>query len=312
VNSLYGQYEAINGDTWAKYFWNRGRELVPLQADIRMPQIDPKHETHPVLKFGMDYELYAWTLVDEIWTKLPVDIFESEFFEVVGALLTRQCNLATKVALNSYLWDYHAGPLFLRPMTDCYITAAWIFKDPLARARRFISYGLGQEKLHIEQLKSILGEQEPDDRARLQKAIDAREAWVNAQHFAFLQDVDVGSWSGMSTRQMAEEADCMSLYNFAYTPWSFAAHGMWNHIACFDATPGQEPLHKHIWVPTNFDHGRQTDVIINATKYFDKLCTLVVTHFGLKVQVEQPNSWLSRRLAKLYEDTPENEVAETD
>jgi Family of unknown function (DUF5677) len=308
VNAAYGQYEAEIGDGWARYFWNRGRELVPLKADIRLPHVDPKYGTHPVLKFGIDYELYAWALVDEIWAKLPVDIYESEFFEVIGALLARQCNLAVKIALNSCLWDYHASPLFLRPMTDCYITAAWIFRDPLERARKFISYGLGQEKLHIEHLRSTLDECDPADRQRLKRLIEAREGWVNSQHFAFLQHVDVGSWSGISTRQMAEEADCMSLYTFAYTPWSFAAHGMWNHIGRFDATPGPEPLHKHMWQPTNFEHGRQTDVVVNATKYFDKLCTLAVERFELKMSVEPPNSWLRMRLGKLYKEMPSEEV----
>jgi hypothetical protein len=33
------------------------------------------------------------------------------------------------------------------------IAAAWILKDPTKRARQFVEYGLGQEKLYVERLK---------------------------------------------------------------------------------------------------------------------------------------------------------------
>lgn len=291
------------GDAWAKYFWNRGRELTPFVIKNSNQEIPDVGKLHPVLRFGIDYESYAWNVVDDIWSKLPVDIYQSEFYEVIGALIARQCNLAVKIAQNPDLWDYHSGPLFLRAMTDCYITAAWICKDRIDRAQKFILYGLGQEKLQIEHLKSVLETLSPEDQKRMEQRIEIQQAWLNAQHYSFLQHVDVGSWSGISTRDMAKEAGCLDLYNFAYTGWSHAAHGTWNHIGRFDALPSPEPLHKHLWQPANVEHGQHVDVVVQATKYFDELCILIVGEFQLKMECPNPNAWLEERLTVLFTET---------
>jgi hypothetical protein len=301
VNSTFMMYEDQIGDSWARDFWNRGRDLAPFRADNVEPP-DASESTHPMIKFGIAYERYAWSVVDAIWAEFPVDIFESEFAEVVGALLARQCNLTVKVARNPDLWDYHAGPLFLRSMTDVYITVAWILKDPLVRARQFIQYGLGQEKLHVERLKSAINDEEPEEAEELREGIKAREAWIDWQHYSFLQHVDIGSWSGISTRKMAEEADCLGLYDFAYGGWSNATHSTWNHVGRFDVFPSSEPLHKHIWQPANFPHGLHTDVVIKATKYFDKLAVHLVDEFKIKMIVPRPNEWLWERLEQLQKE----------
>jgi hypothetical protein len=297
VNS---SHQFLNLDlSWARYFWNQGLKLAPLRAGNEIPS-EPSADTHPIVKFGRDYERYAWSLVDEIWSKLPINLYESELFEVLGALLSRQSNLAIKVAGNMDLWDYHAGPLFLRPMTDCFITVAWILKGGIERARKFILYGLGQEKLEIERLRSALDLQEGEDRQRMEERIKIQERWLESQHYAFLQYVDIGSWSGISTRKMAEEADCLDLYDFAYVGWSHAAHGTWNHIGKFDSFPSPEPLHKHLWQPVNFDHGRHVDVVVQATKYFDKVCVALVDEYDLGMEVEQPSLWLRGQLIELF------------
>jgi hypothetical protein len=312
LNAVYGHWETRMGDSWARYFWNRGRDFARFDADNHRDLPVEKRTLHPAMQLGLDFEQYAWTVVDHIWERLPVDIYESEVFEVIGALLARQCNLAVKLFKNIELWDYHAGPLILRPMTDCFITAAWILKDPLDRARKFISYGLGQEKLAIERLKLAVEQTQGNEREELQEGITARESWVNGQHYTFLQIVDVGSWSGISTRKMAEEADCSGLYDFAYTGWSHAAHGMWNHIGKYDVWPSLEPLHKHILQPANIEHGFHIDVIDNATKYFDELCVLLVKHFELQMTIPQPSEWLTSRLEQFYAEMDQREATQAD
>jgi hypothetical protein len=301
VNGSFMMYESQISDSWARYFWNRGRDLAPLNAD-NVDTEDLREPVHPVIKFGIDYEKYAWGVVDAIWRKFPVDIFESEVSEVIGALLAHQCNLAVKVACNPDLWDYHAGPLFLRSMTDTYITAAWILKDPLVRAREFIQYGLGQEKLQVERLKAAIETEQPGDSELLRQGIEARQAWIDGQHYSFLQHVDIGSWSGMSARKMAVEADCLDLYDFAYTGWSHGVHGTWNHIGKFDAFPSADPLHKHILQPANVPHGQHLDVVEKATKYFDKLAVHLVDAFKIEMAVPRPTEWLGQRIGKLEQE----------
>ena len=90
----------------------------------------------------------------ERWKHWPLDLTSTELHEVVGSLLARQVTLATQLAKAPSIWNGHVAPLILRTMTDVYINLAWIFIDPIDRARKFILYGLGQEKLEIEHRKA--------------------------------------------------------------------------------------------------------------------------------------------------------------
>jgi len=98
---------------------------------------------------------------------------------------------------------------------------------------------------------------------------------------------------------MAEEADCLDLYDFAYGGWSNATHSTWNHVGRFDVFPSSEPLHKHIWQPANLPHGLHADVVIKATKYFDKLAVHLVDEFKIEMTVPRPNEWLWPRMSQL-------------
>jgi len=309
VNMIYGRWQQRMGDEWARYFWNRGRDFASLDADNHRYFPATEATLHPGYKLGLDFERFAWSVVDQIWERMPVDIYESESFEVLGALFARQCNLAIKLFKNIELWDYHAGPIFLRSMADCIITIAWILKEPLDRARKFISYGLGQEKLAIERLKLVAAEKHGAERTDLDEVIAIREQWVNGQHYAFLQIVDVGSWSGMPTRRMAQEAECSDLYDFAYAGLSHAAHNTWNHVGQFDVWPSSDPLHKHILQPANIDHGYHVDVLENAAKYFDEVALRLVVHFGIKMDLPRPLEWLQDRLNDFYREMKKLETA---
>ena len=139
----------------------------------------------------------------------------------------------------------------------------------------------------------------------MENRIKLQEAWLNAQHYSFLQHVDVGSWSGISTRKMAEEANCLNLYDFAYTGWSHGAHSTWNHIGRFDIWPTAEPLHKYINQPANIEYGHHMDVLEQATKYFDELCVLIVEHFNVAMTVPTPNAWFYERAQKFSAEMDE-------
>ncbi|MDH3998206.1 MAG: DUF5677 domain-containing protein [Desulfuromonadales bacterium] len=299
LNAVTIFQESPTKGSWASYFWNCGRALVPLETDYAIPHFDDNLQ-HPLVRFGVEYEIYVRSVLKEIWGMLPVDIHHSEFFEVIGALMSRQCTLSIKIVSNLDLWDCYSAPLFMRAMVDCYITAAWILKDPLTRAEEFIDYGLGQEKLRIEHLKTKIDELEnEEERDRLQQEIDIMTEWLNSQHYHFLQDVNIGSWSGTSTRKMAEEADCLSLYQFAYVPWSSAAHGSWNHIGRYDSFMAEEPLHKHIRQPFYFKH-QEFHFVDNAVKYLNDLLVLVVSYFKLEMDTLPPKTWLASKRDELF------------
>jgi len=122
--------------------------------------------------------------------------------------------------------------------------------------------------------------------------------------------VDVGAWSGIDTRRMAEEAGCSDLYRFAYMPWSQAAHGIWNHVSRLDAKQSRDPLIKHLLQPSYFPH-QDFEVLVNATKYLDKLFRLVAGHYQVEVPIDLPYDWLMKRAPSLFEEISQMQVSRT-
>lgn len=177
----------------------------------------------------------------------PPDLTARNVHEVVGALLARQVTLASSLASCSGNWDGNSAPLFLRAMADVYINLAWVLIDPSVRAEKFILFGLGQAKLEIEHRKAELETRDAEEGEL--EYVEAVENWINNQRATFLTEVNLGSWSGASTRTMAEEAGCIDFYNYVYTPFSSCVHSTWNHIARYNLKPCSNPLHQFHSVP---------------------------------------------------------------
>lgn len=175
------------------------------------------------------------------WLNWKLDLTKREMFEVVGSLLARQVTLAEELALAPSIWNLNVAPLILRAMIDNHINLAWIFMEPLERSRKFILYGLGEEKLQIEHLKNRITEQ--GENPEENEVINHRSEWLDSQRFSFLTEVTIGSWSGLGTRKMAEEANCLELYNNEYQSYSSATHNMWNFVGKFNLIVCPNPLH---------------------------------------------------------------------
>lgn len=197
-----------------------------------------------------------------------VDLAKKEIHEVLGALLARQVSLATQLARCPSIWNDHVAPLVLRAMADVYISLIWITKDPVDRAQKFILYGLGQVKLQIEHRRAEFAGGEPSEVEKA--AIEATEAWVNAQRLIYLTEVKLGSWSGVSTREMAEQAECLDFYNLVYTPFSACTHSMWHHVAKYNLRECANPLHQYHQVPYDPDFRPDAHYLYLAGKYLQK------------------------------------------
>lgn len=228
--------------------------------------------------------------------KWSTDFALAEVHEVIGALLARQVTLGTHVAENPQLWNGHVAPLILRAMADVYINVAWLLNDPTTRCREFILYGLGQAKLAVERRR-----QEPESPENIE-IIEQTEAWINSQRATFLLDVNIGSWSGTSTRQMAEEAGCMDFYNWVYTPFSACTHSMWQHLAFYNLRQCSNPLHRKHKVP---DAEIRLDIDPNylylAAKYSQKLFSLFDKSFGVKFSEQSAFAMLEEGFDRLGE-----------
>lgn len=201
----------------------------------------------------------------EAW---PPDFAQLHVHEVIGGLLARQATLAKDVARAPALWTGHSAPILLRAMADAYINIAWLLLDPVERCRKFILFGLGQAKLELEHRRAQIGARNPTPEETAM--LEAGQRWIDGQRIGWLLDVDLGKWSSLSVRQMAEEAGCIDFYNYVYTPFSACSHSMWHHVARYDLVTCENPLHRHHRRPVSEAAPPDVGYLILAAKYWGK------------------------------------------
>lgn len=236
--------------------------------------------------------------LDERWNSWTIDISRSELYEVIGGLLGRQVTLATQLAKSPYIWNGHTAPLLLRAMVDNYISLAWIFQRPEERAKEFIMYGLGQEKLILEHLKATLHERGED--RDLEKFIESKELWLQSQRNPDMTEVNVGSWSGENVRKMAQEVGCIDFYRHSFLPFSSAVHNMWNHISKYNLQICKNPLHRYHSAPIDPDIFPDTSYFFLAAKYCEKTFQLFDEKTGVEISEKSAYEGLMYSLDGLF------------
>jgi hypothetical protein len=241
------------------------------------------------VRAGTDFEkrLAAW----------PFDFSRKVIHEVVGALLSRQVTLTLNVARNPGVWTEHIAPLILRAMADVHINLAWILKDPGDRAQKYILYGLGQQKLQIERRKL---EYEGRDPTEMEKEIvSSLERWSESQRSLFLTSINLGAWSGLPVRKMAEEAGCLDFYDLVYVPFSACVHSTWHHVARFDLEECRNPLHGFHFYPALKELWLDTEYVLLASKYLRKSFAEFDETFGLNISGQTAHDLLVEGLFAL-------------
>lgn len=245
------------------------------------------------------------------WDAWSYDLDKEVVHDVVGSLMARQVSLFGEMAENPAIWNDHIAPLILRAMVEAYITVVWIMKDPEDRARKYVLYGLGQEKLLMEHEKKELKERGKDPAK--DELIKLRESWINMQQYTFLTDVNLGSWSGISVRKMAEEIGALKLNNLVYQRMSATVHSMWHHVGKYNTSGCTNPLHRYHKVPIDPDIRGKLHFFQEATYYLDTTFKAFDKEFG--IVVNGTSTWDT--LECLYEsffsddDTNETDRAET-
>jgi hypothetical protein len=225
----------------------------------------------------------------ERWKLHTPEIYNNEISEAIGGLAARQATLAIEVGRNPGIWNSNIAPLILRCMTDTHITLAWILASPQDRSKEYIRFGLGQEKLFIEYLQNEadqIPEGEIDD--QIEQLIEIRKGWLNSQLMEWAIEVNVGSWSGKSTREMAAEAGCESLYKFAYVPFSGPAHSMWQHVGIHNVVPCKNPLHKNHRIPIIPEPRLDPDFLYRSSKYVSRTFDLLTKVLDLPCSIPLP------------------------
>lgn len=241
-------------------------------------------DSHTVNALLDDYIAAIRVELQARWRAWQLDLTKSYVHEVVGGLMARHVTLATQLAKAPQIWNGHIAPLLLRSMIDAYITLAWIFESPEDRSDQYIKFGLGQRKLWLEHFKASLVEKGVTaiDDHPIVKAVTAK---LNSERFEHLTEVSVGSWSEKSTREMAAEADCLSLYRLGYTPFSGAVHSMWHHVADYNLERCGSPLHQYHRIPVDPERESDFDYVYRAAKYVAKAFELFDRKTGVRVDV---------------------------
>jgi hypothetical protein len=242
-------------------------------------------------KFITEYESYLIDSFHELWEKVEVDPDNLGAYSVIGALLSRQVTLSIELARSPSSWNGHSAPLFLRAMTDLYITLSWILLDLEERSKLYVAHGLGEEKLLVELYK--LGIEEADDeqtKEQMQQIADIKSSWINSQKMDWAVEVNLGSWSPLDYRKMSQEAGCEDLYKFAYKPFSQNSHNMWPHVSVYNSQRCKNPLHRYHLTPALLEPEFEPDYIYRSCKYVNKTYQLFVDTFGVSLK-QMPFDW---------------------
>lgn len=229
------------------------------------------------------------------WNQMPVKLYDSEIYEAVGGLMARQATLSIQFASSPLVWNAHIAPTIMRCMMDALITVKWILKDPETRARKYVLYGLGQQKLYIENMQARDDAEDP----AIANLVCRMKEWLSSQRRDALTEVNVGSWSEVTTRKMAQECGLDDLYKFDYTQFSGAAHNMWHHVSCFNLKSCVNPLHNLHKVPTIAECPIDLSFMVQSADHLEQCYVAVDEAYDLQIEVPLPRSFLVGEFDKI-------------
>ncbi|HEV7353035.1 MAG TPA: DUF5677 domain-containing protein [Brevundimonas sp.] len=256
-------------DSWVGLFWDGVAGLGPCLFEDTFKNEDGEDDDS-VEAFVRGFRNAVRTDLRARLNEWHLSLNEIEAFEVIAALLSRQATLAIEFAAAPSMWTPHSGPVTLRAMADVFITTAWILKDPGPRATKFVEDGLGAIKLQIAHQERALETAAPEDVAEIKIMIEVWREWLTMQRMEQFVEVNLGSWSGLNTRKMAEEAGFLDFYNYVYQPFSGVAHSNWAHVSMFNTLFCENPAHRGHRVPAMVPTPPDLNWLFLAAKYLTK------------------------------------------
>lgn len=255
-------------------------------------------------KFSIALNNYMSDIQTELksrWNNWEIVYEEKELYEVVGGLLSRQIHLTSYFLQSSTNWNPDFGGIFLRVLVEAHLTLAWILKDDsLKRAKLFIEYGLGQEKLLREKYKSAL---EKDGKFEsFKEAFEKEQNYWDQERYNFHTDINLGGWSGISAYQMAKEIGDENFYNIVYSPFSNSVHSTWNHIIKFNLEQSKNPLHGFIKTPSFKTLPPDMHYVELAAKYLQMSFAVTDKSIPLSVEIKSSKKKLLDEIDKISDE----------
>jgi len=262
-------------EPWVGTFWNSIAGLGPCVFEDTLRNEEPKSD-YPMEEFVITFCNHVRADLRARLEKWPLNLNEEEAYEVVSALLCRQATLVIEMACAPAIWTPHSAPVMLRAVADVFITLAWMLKDSGPRSKQFVEDGLGAVKLQIAHHERALEQTtDPDEKDQMRAMIEVWRGWLKAQRLDQFVEVNLGSWSGLNTRKMADEAGFIDFYNYVYQPFSWASHSNWAHVSMFNTVPCENPAHRGHSVPAIMPAEPDPGWLHLAAKYLHK----TLSHF---------------------------------
>lgn len=236
---------------WPRDFWRRNRELVGCEVpyereEIEMPEEDGPLDPEPLMHASeMTRLLQSLDRLGDELRELQVESMSDpdsdESSAVLLGLASRMYRLLYALVERPSAWAPEVAGLHLRPLVDTRILVGWLVtrNDPEIFAA-YREYGLGRLKLLREHIKSDLGDDLDDTARDMLEYLDRR---VNLERDELFQPVNLGSFAGVSPRDMAMEADLKREYDLSYAPLSSDNHGEWPSVRENDTIVCREALH---------------------------------------------------------------------
>jgi hypothetical protein len=211
---------------------------------------------------------------------LKLDLNNAQGQQVVLALLARQATLAIEIISSPGTWNPNVAPILLRAMADVHITLVWLLGDISKRVPMYVDDGMGAIKLEIAHRKAEAEASPLDVREESAAYTKYLEDWLESQRLEFLTEVNLGSWSGKSTRVMAEEIGCTDFYNYVFQPFSGAVHSYWSHVGRINVEYCMNPAHNMHFLPTIPQFTSDPHWCRMAAKYLNKTLDAFDTFIG--------------------------------
>jgi len=235
-------------------------------------------------------------------TRASIDLTNTKRFEVLAGLLSRNAQWMMDMACDMGMLISPHYQIVIRCMVETLLRIKWYaLKASDEDFVRFQQFGLGQEKLFVEHLKTEESRGLWNQEA-LEREIEVREGWINSQRLTSFLDVDLGGGpEGKDLRRLAEDIDVLRLHRLFFSPLSSAVHGHWNTIASVNMIPCANELHGLHYLPAVGPGYPRIDALIHAVDIYESSYTEVCSALTGEPEESVAARGFQERLAQLSE-----------
>lgn len=279
IDMMYREKSQYKSKAWPQQFWRHNFDLAVCQPHnyYIMGSNPVTEESLPLLIEVLSSNVQiARAYITGLWKKVPCDLYDPTRDEILFGLFARLLKFYSLIAENPSIWSRDTGGIFLRCMTECAITFAYlVLRGNQGDFEKFKDYGNGQEKLLMLHLQDNY-----DGYTTLEgrdfEAISQELGSFNVE----LIDINLGNWIKKDTRQLAAEAGMERIYKLIFSPASSDVHGTWLSLKQSSLIRCAEPLHRFHRLPSYTEAPAYVNTIQIAQEVCEHCIALAIEKLG--------------------------------